>query len=90
MPSVVDPAVGSEVESVDAVGPLVLDGADVAALDVGTLVDEVGSGVEVAVDDTVGDGLGAAVVTAVDGWVVVGDTVDGALGAVWAAVCAAV
>jgi len=90
VPLVVEPEVASDVGSVDAVGPLVLDGADEAALDVGAFVDEVGDGLEVAVDDTVGEGLGAAVVTAVDGCVVVGDTVDGALGADWTAVWAAV
>jgi len=90
VPLVVDPADASEVGFADAVGPLGLDGADEAALDVGALVDDVGAGLEVAVDDTVGEGLGAAVVTAVDGCVVVGDTVDGALGADWTAVCAAV
>jgi hypothetical protein len=84
VPSVVDPVGASAVESVDAVGSLVLDGAGVVPLDVGSLVEEVGGALDVAVvavdeavGDSVGDGLGVAVDTADVG---AGDTVDAAVG----------
>ena len=71
----------SAVESVDAVGSLVVDGSGVEALDVGALDEDVGGALDVAVDeavgDSVGDRLGVEVDTADVGG---GDTVDCAVG----------
>jgi hypothetical protein len=83
VPSVVDPVGASAVESVDAVGSLVLDGAGVVPLDVGSLVEEVGGALDVAVvavDEAVGDSVGGGLVAVGVADVGAGDTVDAAVG----------